>query len=98
MRITSGVPSAVGEDVARPRDVGVAAVRLEDRHGLAREEQARRARGCVIATRHAPAVSFASAGRITVRLRDGAQRRPRCSTGWCVGPSSPTPMLSCVKT
>ncbi len=21
-----------------------------------------------------------------------------CSTGWCVGPSSPTPMLSCVKT
>jgi hypothetical protein len=28
---------------------------------------------------------------------DRAQRRS-CSTGWCVGPSSPSPIASCVKT
>ena len=51
----------------------------------------------VIATRHALAVSFASPGRITTR-RGIARSDAACSTGWCVGPSSPTPMLSWVKT
>ena len=27
-----------------------------------------------------------------------ARRLARCSTGWCVGPSSPRPMESCVST
>ena len=44
----------------------------------------------------AAAVSSASAGRMTSRF--GMTRRPlTVSTGWWVGPSSPTPTLSCVK-
>ena len=39
----------------------------------------------------------ASQGRHT--SRSGMRRRLlTCSTGWCVGPSSPTPMESCVNT
>ena len=39
--------------------------------------------------------SFASPGRMTTRL--GMARKPaNCSIGWCVGPSSPKPTLSCV--
>ena len=42
-------------------------------------------------------VSFPSAGRIT--WRPGiARSAARCSTGWCVGPSSPTPTESWVNT
>lgn len=44
----------------------------------------------------APAVSSASAGRITSML--GMTRSAEtASTGWCVGPSSPTPIESCVR-
>ena len=43
------------------------------------------------------AVSTASAGRKTRRL-GMARREATCSTGWWVGPSSPTPMESCVIT
>ncbi len=50
-----------------------------------------------IAARTAALVSLASAGRIT--CRPGMQRSvARCSTGWCVGPSSPTPTESWVQT
>ncbi len=43
---------------------------------------------------HAATVSLASAGRIT--CSPGIARSvARCSTGWCVGPSSPTPTESC---
>ena len=42
------------------------------------------------------AVSVASAGRITTML-GVARRVASCSTGWWVGPSSPTQTLSCVK-
>ena len=46
---------------------------------------------------HAALVSFASAGRMT--CSPGMARRvATCSTGWCVGPSSPTPTESCVNT
>ena len=46
---------------------------------------------------HASTVSFASAGRITARF--GINRSDiTCSTGSCVGPSSPTAILSCVQT
>ena len=45
----------------------------------------------------AATVSLASAGRITVRLGI-ARSAARCSIGWWVGPSSPRPMLSWVKT
>ena len=49
------------------------------------------------AARHAAAVSLASAGRIT--CRPGIARSvARCSTGWWVGPSSPTPTESWLKT
>jgi hypothetical protein len=45
----------------------------------------------------AMAVSAVSAGRQT--SRPGMVRRlAACSTLWWVGPSSPRPMLSCVKT
>ena len=47
--------------------------------------------------RHAHAVSFASAGRTTSRPGI-ARSEASCSIGWCVGPSSPTPIESCVKT
>jgi hypothetical protein len=49
------------------------------------------------ATFHATAVSFASQGRITMTFGI-ARRFASCSTGWCVGPSSPSAMLSWVKT
>ena len=52
---------------------------------------------CSIATRHATAVSLASAGRITLRC-GMARQAAKCSIGSCVGPSSPRKMLSCVKT
>ena len=49
------------------------------------------------AARHAAAVSLASAGRIT--CRPGIARSvARCSTGWWVGPSSPTPTESWLNT
>ncbi|MDT4890738.1 hypothetical protein FQZ97_1276470 [compost metagenome] len=49
------------------------------------------------ATAQATAVSAVSAGRQTSRL--GIRRRlAACSTDWCVGPSSPRPMESCVNT
>ena len=48
-------------------------------------------------TRHASAVSFASAGRIT-RMPGIARIAASCSMGWWVGPSSPTPIESCDQT
>ena len=47
--------------------------------------------------RQAIATSFASAGRTMSRFGI-ARSAARCSTGWCVGPSSPTPIESCVQT
>jgi len=47
--------------------------------------------------RHATDVSFASAGRTTSRPGI-ARSAARCSIGWCVGPSSPSPIESCVHT
>jgi len=45
---------------------------------------------------HAAAVSVLSHGRKTVKF--GSERNAAsCSIGSCVGPSSPTPILSCVK-
>ena len=49
------------------------------------------------ATFHAAAVSFASAGRRSIRLGI-ARSIINCSIGWCVGPSSPSAIESCVKT
>jgi hypothetical protein len=47
-------------------------------------------------SRQASATSFASPGRMVIS--PGVARKPaRCSIGWCVGPSSPTPIESCVK-
>ena len=50
-----------------------------------------------MATFHAATVSLASAGLMTMKF-GMALSEARCSTGWCVGPSSPTAMLSWVKT
>jgi len=47
-------------------------------------------------TRHASTASFASEGRIVTRPGI-ARNEASCSTGWCVGPSSPSPIESCVK-
>jgi hypothetical protein len=47
--------------------------------------------------RYATAVSSDSPGRITVRFGI-ARSEASCSTGWWVGPSSPSAMLSCVNT
>ena len=44
-----------------------------------------------------PDTSFASAGR-SVSTFGVARRLISASTGWCVGPSSPSPMESCVIT
>jgi len=50
-----------------------------------------------IAAAHAAAVSIVSQGRQTCML--GIRRRlAACSIGWCVGPSSPRPIESCVRT
>ena len=46
---------------------------------------------------HAPAVSFASAGRNTF-VFGCARSVASCSIGWCVGPSSPRPTESWVYT
>jgi hypothetical protein len=51
----------------------------------------------VSAKRQASAVSFAPAGRIMYRF-GVARRWASCSIGWCVGPSSPSPIESCVNT
>ena len=47
-------------------------------------------------TRQASATSLASAGRRTISPGI-ARSDASCSTGWCVGPSSPTPIESWVK-
>ncbi len=47
--------------------------------------------------RHAHTVSLASAGRTTAK-RGIARSDARCSIGWWVEPSSPSPMESCVQT
>jgi hypothetical protein len=49
------------------------------------------------AKRHASAVSLKPAGRTTLML-GVARSAASCSIGWCVGPSSPTPIESCVNT
>jgi len=50
-----------------------------------------------IAIVHAAATSIESAGRTT--CKPGIKRNaPSCSIGWCVGPSSPTKIESCVYT
>ena len=46
--------------------------------------------------RHVSTTSLASAGRKT-RSPGTARSEASCSTGWWVGPSSPTPIESCVK-
>ena len=52
---------------------------------------------CLIDSPHATAVSTVSHGRHTCML--GMIRKlATCSTGWCVGPSSPNPIESWVKT
>ena len=53
-------------------------------------------RSLASASSHASAVSTVSAGRKTFRF-GVARSIARCSTGWCVGPSSPSPIESCVK-
>jgi hypothetical protein len=50
-----------------------------------------------MAISQASAVSTASAGRSTSTL-GMARKLARCSTGWCVGPSSPSPIESWVRT
>ncbi len=53
---------------------------------------------CSMANFHASRTSFASAGRSASMLGIARSAAAMCSTGWWVGPSSPTPMLSCVNT
>ena len=69
---------------------------VERRKVLTREDQRRRLVTSCMMTFHASTTSLASAGRSTIRpgiaRNDGS-----CSTGWWVGPSSPTPIESCVK-
>ena len=43
------------------------------------------------------ATSLASPGRMTSKPGI-ARKAAKCSMGWCVGPSSPTPIESCVQT
>jgi len=50
-----------------------------------------------LAWRQASAVSLKPAGRTTSTF-GVARSWASCSIGWCVGPSSPTPIESCVKT
>ena len=50
-----------------------------------------------MAARQASAVSGPSAGRMT-RSRGMARSAARCSTGWWVGPSPPSPIESWVQT
>ena len=45
----------------------------------------------------APAVSLASPGR-TIERPGMARSAAMCSIGWWVGPSSPSPIESCVQT
>ena len=88
----------VGEHVAAARDVGATcAVARFERDVLAREQQRARAVACASACAHATAVSTVSHGRQTSSC--GMSRRlAACSIDWCVGPSSPRPIESCVNT
>ena len=88
---------AVGEHVGALLGAGRAGLG-QDRQVLARQHQARSGRGCAASANFQPAtVSFASAGRNTWRFGI-ARSAIRCSTGWWVGPSSPSPTESCVQT
>jgi len=85
--------------VATLEHAGAALVRrgvVEHGHGLAREREAASGRRSVPSPpAKAPAVSSGSAGRMTSKIRDDAQAGNRCHR-LVVGPSSPTPMESCV--
>ena len=97
---------AAGADEHDPRvgdrtDGGPAALdgRAVRHHGdaLAAEDQRRRARRAPPPPARPAAVSLASAGRMS--WRPGmARSAARCSTGWWVGPSSPTPTESWLNT
>ena len=50
---------------------------------------------CSSATMYEPETSLASAGR-SVSVLGMARKLSSASTGWCVGPSSPRPIESCV--
>ena len=68
------------------------------RQGLARQDEARRAvvRARSRRPRPPPSPPYRRAAR---RPCSGSGAgSPTCSTGWCVGPSSPRPMESCVNT
>ena len=52
---------------------------------------------CSMVARQASAVSFASPGRM-IEKYGMARSDISCSTAWCVGPSSPRPIESCVQT
>ena len=90
-----GVAQHVG--AALDRVVGHAA-RVPHRQALARQREHGRARRSGAArSRQASAVSLEPAGRTTSRF-GVARSVASCSIGWCVGPSSPRPIESCVKT
>ena len=80
-------------DSGRTADLDAFVKQTEKRAGARITLVAPRAR----TVRQACAVSFASAGRTTDRLGI-ARSAERCSIGWCVGPSSPRPIESCVQT
>ena len=97
-RLPSGLPEHVGAALDAGSVGAATLAAVEHRHVLARQRRARpgpSARSS--ATFQAYVVSFASAGRITQRFGI-ARSAARCSTGWCVGPSSPSPTESCVQT
>ena len=75
----------------RPRPRRTRAV--EGRHVLARQNQ----RDRVVPGLHDPAPGFDDLVRVSGTAHEAGHERSaaRCSIGWCVGPSSPTPIESC---
>ena len=99
MSVTSRPPSGETIEIGAARDaVSAADIAAEGRQRLAATGTARRDDlRLASAQSQASSVSTASAGRNTSRF-GMARSAARCSTGWCVGPSSPRPMESWVIT
>ena len=92
-----GVDEHVGalRDARRPARVRDA---VERRQRLARQDRARPARGWSCIDDPPGLGDLVRVGRAGTRAGPGIARSDAsCSTGWWVGPSSPTPIESCVK-
>ena len=99
MRISSGSPPSLSRSTYAPRSIASSGTAAGSHTGRPWRESASAVGRSVWrnACRQASAVSLKPAGRTTSRF-GVARSVTSCSIGWWVGPSSPTPIESCVNT